>query len=92
MPAEERVVQVRHDEVGVVHLPVERRDAPPSRPVSPPAVKIASAPAIHSIGRFIFTRPTISVATKAKSWMPVGITTASDAAEKKPRRSTAGRW
>ena len=54
-------------------------------PVRPPAVKIASAPAIHSIGSVIVTRPAISVATKAKSWMPVGITTASEAAEKKPR-------
>ena len=54
-------------------------------PVRPPATKIASAPAIQSIGRVILTRPTISVATKAKSWMPVGITTASDAAEKNPR-------
>ena len=54
-------------------------------PVRPPSVKIASAPAIHSIGRLFFTLPTINVAAKTKIWMPVGITTASDAAEKKPR-------
>lgn len=53
-------------------------------PVSPPAVKTARPPAIQSIGRIIFTRPTMRVATKAKSWMPVGMTTASEAAEKKP--------
>ena len=57
---------------------------------------MASEPAIQSIGRPILTRPTMSVATKAKSWMPVGITTASEAAEKKPSdivgRPVANMW
>ena len=48
------------------------------------------APASQSIGVVGLTLPTIRVARNAKSWMPVGITTASDAAEKNPRL-TAGR-
>ena len=54
-------------------------------PVSPPITKIASAPMLHSIGTERFTVPSIRVAMKTKIWIPVGIATASDAAEKKPR-------
>ena len=53
-------------------------------PVRPPATKIASAPAANSIGTVSITRPSRSVAMKAKICTPVGIATASEAAEKKP--------
>ncbi len=53
-------------------------------PVSPPSTKIASAPATNSIGRPRTTFPIHTVAMKQRIWMPVGIATASLAAEKNP--------
>ncbi|VDC33619.1 hypothetical protein XINFAN_03929 [Pseudogemmobacter humi] len=53
-------------------------------------MKLASAPRQNSIGTDFTTRPSITVAISAKSWIPVGIATASDAAEKMPSE-TEGR-
>src|SRR3546814_20605543 len=53
-------------------------------PVRPPATKMASAPVTNSMGTEKITRPSSMVAMKAKICTPVGIATASEAAEKKP--------
>jgi hypothetical protein len=47
-------------------------------------MKVASAPRQKSIGTVRTTLPSMTVAMKTKSWIPVGIATASDAAEKNP--------
>ena len=61
-------------------------------PVSPPMTKIARPPTTNSIGAEKITRPASSVARKAKICTPVGIATASEAAEKKRERDLpAGR-
>ena len=51
-------------------------------PVSPPSTKIASAPDAYSSGVERTTLPSSKVAMNTNSWMPVGIATASLAAEK----------
>ena len=65
-------------------------------PVRPPKTKIASAPDTNSIGSPRTTRPIQIVAMKQKIWMPVGIATASLAAEKKASeisgRPTVNMW
>src|SRR3546814_3783511 len=53
-------------------------------PVRPPATKMASAPVTNSMGTEKITRPSSMVAMKEKICTPVGIDTASEAAEKKP--------
>ena len=53
-------------------------------PVSPPITKVASAPATNSIGTEKITCPVSSVARNTKICTPVGIATASEAAEKNP--------
>ena len=65
-------------------------------PVSPPITKTATPPMPKSIGVEKTTRPASIVARKAKICTPVGMATASEAAEKKASeicgRPVANMW
>ena len=94
--ADQHVVQVGDDEIGVVRLPVERRERHhhAGQPADDEDRQRRRAP--NSIGIDEMTRPASSVARKTKICTPVGIATASDAAEKKPSeicgRPVANMW
>ena len=69
--AEEHVVEVRDDVVGVVHLPVDG-NAARKIPESPPIVNTLTKPSANSIGVSKWMFPRQSVASQLKIFTPVG--------------------